>query len=162
MRVVRVNAAAVIDRDHQAVSAFPRSRLHHAIGRGADRSSRRSGDIDAGVKRSFTGEWVHSPAEGARQPAGHRPDARPRARRLNPARAVAVQFHRIGAAQEVVLFHTFRETRRQFTFAGNIRRSFQLLLNAVGDRNFLSVDFQAGQLLIGLVHHFLEVLVTRA
>src|SRR5208283_2093021 len=89
------------------------------------------------------------------------PDAGPRAGGLNPARAVAVQFHRIGAAQEVVLLHTLGESRRQFAFARNVRGAFQLLFDTVSDGHFLGVDFQAGQLLIGLIDDSLEILVTR-
>ncbi len=71
-----------------------------------------------------------------------------------------MQRQHLGGPQKAIIFQALGEGRHELTFRRDIRRTFQFLLDAVGERHFLGVHLQAGELLVGLADHFLQILVT--
>ena len=126
------------------------------------RSAAGHADVHSLVERAFIREGVRALAVGSCDEALHRPHARLCARRPQPAGIAAGQRQQVGGAQKVVILHAFRERRHQLAFGRYVRRPFQLLLDAISHGNFLGVQLQAGELLVGLADHLLQTLVARA
>src|SRR6185369_1919657 len=75
MRVVGLDADAMVNYDQLAVLAAPFGVQHDAVAGGADGRSLRYGDVEAGVEGSFAGERIGTLAEVAHQLALDGPNA---------------------------------------------------------------------------------------
>ena len=76
MRVIGLDAAAMIDDDQTAIAAGHHFGLHDdAIGGGAHAGAGGRGDIDAFMEGTFTGERIGAAGEAIHQPAFDRPEA---------------------------------------------------------------------------------------
>src|SRR6476646_9067818 len=70
MRVISLNAVAMIDNDQTAVSAGHHFGLHdHAVGSRAHAGAGGGGDINALMEGPFSREWVGAAGEAIYQPA---------------------------------------------------------------------------------------------
>jgi len=153
-------AAAMFHDDQPAVTAELLRKDDDSIGRGVHGRPGGCAQVDALVHGAFAGEGIFALAERAHQAAIDGPEARLRRDGEKCAGMPALERQHLTAAQEVVVLDALRESRGKLAFCGNAVRAFDLLLDAVCQGNFLGVDFETGELLVGLADHFLQILVT--
>src|ERR1017187_2609599 len=162
VRVIGLQAAAVVDNHQSPIAAGHHLGLHHdAIRGGADDAAGGRGEIDALMERTFSGERIGAAAEGTYQPAFDRPETGRRFERAEAARAAVRESQFVGIDEVIEFLQTFGDGGDHLAFGGNVRRPLQFLLDAVGHGDFPGVELQAGHLHVGLADHFLQILVTR-
>src|ERR1700682_3756626 len=120
VRVVGLDAAAVIDHYQPAIAIAPLGVDHDAIRRGHHGRAGGGADIHSLMKFSaLFRERVGALAERSHQSAVHRPQTGLR-HYPQTARGAVLQRQRIGAAEEGVVLHAFCKSRDQFAFGRNV------------------------------------------
>ena len=163
MRVVGLVTVAVVDDHQPAVSAQGGIGIHHhPVSRGVHGCAGGRADIHAFMERAFTREGIGAVPKRSHQAARHGKSRGLCERGLQALGGAAHHGQDVGGTQEVVILHAFGETGNQLAFAGNIGRAFQPLADAISYRNFLGIQLQAGELLVGAGDFFLQALIARA
>ena len=110
---------------------------------------------------AFAGKRVAAMAEAVmrRQLTGH-----PAGRTLESERAKRLRLRagQVGGAKVAVFGERLAERGDQRSFGDQVRRSGELLFHAVGGADFVGEHLEAGELLIGLLYLFLQVVVAFA
>ena len=101
---------------------------------------------------ALTGKRIRAQAEAAHQATLHRPDARLHVGMKAPREVV---HHATVSAQHIVFRQRLKNGGHQPPLRRNAGRTFQFLLDAVRNRNFVGEQLEAGHLLVGLLDHLL-------
>src|SRR5581483_4143189 len=154
--VIRMKIATMIDNDKSSITTIPAGKSYDPVGRGPDGSAGRGPDVHTLMEFPFTCKRIGALSKRGHQGALHRPQVGLGGDLWPPA---ACKCQRIYVLQEVIFFDAVRKTGNQLTVRSGGRRTFQSLLDAVGNGYLACVKLQARQLLVGLAHRLLQVLV---
>src|SRR5579863_5814442 len=120
---------------------------------------RRAENIHARVPGAFARKRIGTPSEAAHEHTVHGPDAGPC---VEMPAARKLKAREIGSAEVIIFGDGLRKGRYELAFGGDVDWPLQLLLNSVSNGNFVGQQLERGKLLVGLVYHSLQVLISDA